>query len=197
VLVDGRDVRDLSLRSLRAHVAIVLQEPFLFPLSIADNIAYGRPSASRAEIEAAARAANAHAFIIRLPDGYDTLVGERGASLSGGERQRLSIARALIKDAPILILDEPTSALDAETEAALLDALHRLMSGRTTLIIAHRLSTIRGADAIVVLDNGTIVETGNHAELLARNGRYARFYRLQHADTPTSLPEPVLVGAGA
>jgi ATP-binding cassette, subfamily B, bacterial len=186
VLVDGRDVRDVRLRGLREQVSIVLQEPFLFPFTIAENIAYGRPEASREEIEAAARAANAHAFIERLPRGYDSTVGQRGATLSGGEKQRLSIARALLKDAPILILDEPTSALDAETERLLIGALRRLMKGRTTLIIAHRLSTVRGADRIVVLDEGRIAESGTHNELLALGERYARFHNLQSGE-PSSL----------
>jgi ATP-binding cassette subfamily B protein/subfamily B ATP-binding cassette protein MsbA len=179
ITIDGHDLRDVQLRSLREQVALVLQEPFLFPLTIAENIAYGRPDATRGEIEAAARAANAGAFIERLPEGYQTLVGERGATLSGGERQRLSIARALLKDAPILVLDEPTSALDAETEHLLLEALARLMAGRTTLIIAHRLSTIRRADRILVLREGTIVESGSHVELLAAEGFYAHLHRLQ------------------
>ncbi|MEO6456874.1 MAG: ABC transporter ATP-binding protein, partial [Chloroflexia bacterium] len=177
VLIDGRDVRDVQMKSLRAQVALVLQEPFLFPISIADNIAYGRPDASHEEIEAAARAANAHDFITRLPDGYDTVIGERGGTLSGGEKQRLSIARALLKDAPVLILDEPTSALDAETEHLLLDALHRLMQGRTTLIIAHRLSTIIGADQIAVMKEGRLIERGTHAEMLGRGGFYSRLFR--------------------
>jgi ATP-binding cassette subfamily B protein/subfamily B ATP-binding cassette protein MsbA len=179
VVIDGHDIRALRTRSLRRQVAMVLQEPFIFPLSVADNIAYGRPDATRAEIEAVARAANADEFVQRLPRGFDSVVGERGATLSGGEKQRLSIARALLKDAPILILDEPTSALDARTEGLLLDALHRLMRGRTTFVIAHRLSTIRNADRILVLDRGEIIEHGRHADLMAANGLYARFYRQQ------------------
>jgi ATP-binding cassette subfamily B protein/subfamily B ATP-binding cassette protein MsbA len=179
VLIDGHDLRALRIRSLRQQVAMVLQEPFIFPLSAADNIAYGRPDASREEIEAAAVAANAEGFVRRLPGGFDAVVGERGSTLSGGEKQRLSIARALLKDAPILILDEPTSAVDARTEGLLLEALHRLMRGRTTFVIAHRLSTIRTADRILVLDGGEIVEQGRHAELMRREGLYARFYRQQ------------------
>lgn len=179
VTIDGADIRDISLRSLRQQVAMVLQEPFLFPVTIAENISYGRPEATRAEIIAAAKAANAHDFIERLPDGYDTVIGERGATLSGGEKQRLSIARAFLKDAPILILDEPTSALDAGTEHLLLEALERLMKNRTTFIIAHRLSTIRNASRIVVLSRGEVVEQGQHLELLARQGLYAGLYRQQ------------------
>jgi ATP-binding cassette subfamily B protein/subfamily B ATP-binding cassette protein MsbA len=180
VLVDGQDVRGVQLASLRRQVAVVLQEPFLLPLTVAENIAYGRPGASRQEIEAAARAAHAHAFIARLPEGYDTLIGERGATLSGGERQRLSIARALLWDAPVLVLDEPTSALDADSEGFLLAALGRLMKGRTTLLIAHRLSTIRHADRIIVLDEGQVAEEGTHAELLARQGLYAHLHSIQY-----------------
>jgi ATP-binding cassette subfamily B protein/subfamily B ATP-binding cassette protein MsbA len=179
VLVDGYDLRDVRLQSLRQQVAVVLQEPFLFPRTIRENIAYGRPEASRQEVEAAAHAANAHLFIERLPRGYETVVGERGATLSGGERQRLSIARALLRDAPILILDEPTSALDADTEGLLLRALEGLMKGRTTLIIAHRLSTIRHADWVLVLDGGTVAEAGTHRELLGRKGLYAYLYHTQ------------------
>jgi ATP-binding cassette subfamily B protein/subfamily B ATP-binding cassette protein MsbA len=179
VKIDGVDVRDVELKSLRNNVGIVLQEPFLFPLSIAENIAYGKPKATREEIKASARAANAHQFIERLPQGYDTIIGERGATLSGGERQRISIARALLKDAPVLILDEPTSALDAQTEELLLEALERLMKGRTTFIIAHRLSTIRKANRILVLENGRIVESGTHAELLGNKGLYDSLYQIQ------------------
>jgi ATP-binding cassette subfamily B protein/subfamily B ATP-binding cassette protein MsbA len=160
VLVNGRDVRGVRLSSLRAQIAVVFQESFLFPLSIADNIAYGRPGAGRDEIIAAATAARAHEFIERLPEGYDSVIGERGATLSGGEKQRLAIARALLKDAPILLLDEPTSALDAFTESSLMEALEELMRGRTTIIIAHRLSTIRNADRVVALEGGRIVEQG-------------------------------------
>ncbi len=189
VLLDGRDLRDLPLRHLRAHVALVMQEPFLFPFTVAENIAFGRPDAPRVEIEAAARAANAHAFIEKLPKGYDTPLGQRGATLSGGERQRLSIARALLKNAPILILDEPTSALDAETEQSVMQAVERLMRGRTTFIIAHRLSTARRADVILVLKDGQIAESGTHDELLARGQAYAR---LHHAQFRPSDSEPLL-----
>jgi ATP-binding cassette, subfamily B, bacterial len=179
VKVDGRDLRDLTLKSLRRQIAIVLQEPFLFPLSIMENIAYGRQQATMDEIEGAARAARAHEFIMELPSGYQTVIGERGATLSVGQRQRLSIARALLKNAPILILDEPTSALDAETEQLLMEALERLMAQRTTFIIAHRLSTVRRASRIVFLKEGVVAETGTHQELLSRGGLYAGFYNAQ------------------
>jgi ATP-binding cassette, subfamily B, bacterial len=194
ITVGGCDTRDFRHRSLREQIALVLQEPFIFPLSVAENIAYGRTNASHAEIVAAARAANAHEFIVRLPEGYDSVVGEKGATLSGGEKQRLSIARAFLKDAPVLILDEPTSALDARTEASLLEALERLMEGRITFVVAHRLSTIRGADQIIVLDRGEIVERGSHEMLLERDGVYAALYRLQMRDDEPRLliegPEP-------
>jgi ATP-binding cassette subfamily B protein/subfamily B ATP-binding cassette protein MsbA len=179
VTVDGEDIRGVKVRSLREQVAMVLQEPFILPLSVAENIAYARPGASRGTIMAAARAAGADEFINRLPQGWETPVGEGGATLSGGERQRLSIARAFLKNAPILVLDEPTSALDAHTESALLAALESLSEGRTTLIIAHRLSTIRKADRILVLDRGRVVEHGEHWRLIAADGLYASLYRQQ------------------
>jgi ATP-binding cassette subfamily B protein/subfamily B ATP-binding cassette protein MsbA len=179
ITIGEADIRDFTLHSLRSQIALVLQDPFLFPTTIAENIALGRPDARREQVVQAARAANAHQFIERLPDGYDSLVGERGATLSGGEKQRLSIARAFLKDAPLLILDEPTSALDARTEGLLLEALERLMAGRVTLVIAHRLSTIRGADEIVVLEEGRVLERGSHARLMGTGGLYSSLYRQQ------------------
>jgi len=180
ILVDGHDVRNLSLKSLRENVSLVLQEPFLFPMSIADNIAFGRPEATRAQIIAASQAAQAHEFVERLPQGYDTVIGEKGDSLSGGERQRIAIARAALKDAPILILDEPTSALDARTETQIFEALSRLMQDKTTFIISHRLSTIRRAEQVLVLEDGCIVERGTHESLLAKGNVYAGLYKHQH-----------------
>ena len=179
VLLDGQDIRSLTLDSVRAQVSIVLQEPLLFSGSISENIRYGRLDATRDEIIAAAQNANAHDFITRLPKGYDTEIGERGAQLSGGERQRIAVARAFLKDAPILILDEPTSSIDSKTEAVILDALDKLMLGRTTFIVAHRLSTIRNAEKILVIERGALVEHGTHDELLTRGGLYKQLHDMQ------------------
>ncbi|MGE4056072.1 MAG: lipid A export permease/ATP-binding protein MsbA, partial [Vicinamibacterales bacterium] len=195
LLLDGHDIRDLRLESLRANIALVSQEIALFNDTIAANIAYGsRAGASESEILAAAEAANALAFIQDLPQGMNTLVGENGVRLSGGQRQRIAIARTLLKNAPILILDEATSALDSESERLVQAALERLMKGRTTLVIAHRLSTIENADRIVVLDRGEVAEVGTHAELIARDGIYARLHRIQFARTESpGQPAPDLV----
>jgi ABC-type multidrug transport system fused ATPase/permease subunit len=179
VTLDGHDLRDLTVKTLRDNLALVIQEPILFSCTLRENIAYGRPGATTEEITAAAKAANAHDFISALPQGYESTVGERGVRLSGGERQRVAIARAFLKQAPVLILDEPTSSVDSRTELVIIDALDRLMEGRTTFIIAHRLSTIRRADLILVVDKGRIVERGSHAELLARGGLYAQLHRIQ------------------
>ena len=188
VQIDGQDVRDVTVASLRASIAVVSQDVVIFDDTIRANIAFGRPGASDAEIEAAAKAAAAHDFIMRLPDGYNTRAGDRGSRFSGGERQRLSLARAILKNAPILLLDEATSALDAESERLVQDALAKLMAGRTTLVIAHRLSTVRQADLIVVMDRGRIVETGRHDDLVAAGGLYANFHRLQLADDGETHP---------
>ncbi len=182
IQLDGTDIRDLTLEGLRQNIAVVSQDSVLLTATVADNIAFGRPGASREEIEAAAKAAQAHDFISALSDGFDTLVRPSEASFSGGEKQRLSIARAILRDAPILLLDEPTSALDAESESAIRDALGELSSNRTTLVIAHRLSTILDSDMIVVLDKGRIVEMGSHEVLLANNDAYAKLYHLQFDD---------------
>jgi subfamily B ATP-binding cassette protein MsbA len=182
ILLDDQDVRDLTIASLRKQIGKVTQETVLFNDSVRNNIAYGQPEIPMERIEAAARAALAHDFILRLPQGYDTVIGERGARLSGGERQRLAIARALLKNAPILILDEATSSLDAESEAAVQAALSNLMEGRTVLVIAHRLSTVRRADRIAVIESGSVTDMGTHEELVARGGTYARLYQLQFGE---------------
>jgi subfamily B ATP-binding cassette protein MsbA len=186
IVIDGQNLRDVSLVSLRRSVAFVGQDVVLFDDTARANIRYGRPEADDAAVEAAARAAGAHEFILALPNGYDTLVGERGQTLSGGQRQRVAIARALLKDAPLLLLDEATSALDTETERQVQAALERLMTGRTTIVIAHRLSTVARADLICVVDGGRVVDRGRHDELLARGGLYQRLYQLQFADRAAS-----------
>ncbi len=189
ILVDDYDVRDVTLASLRSQVGIVTQDTVLFNDTVRNNIAYGQPQVPLKDVEAAARAALAHDFILALPSGYDTVIGERGVRLSGGERQRLAIARALLKNAPILILDEATSALDSESEALVQSALHNLMSGRTVFVIAHRLSTVRRANRIVVIENGTVAEIGAHEELMRQAGTYRRLYELQFAnvDVPKAV----------
>ena len=192
ILVDGIDIRDVTLSSLRAQIGIVTQDTVLFDDTIANNIAYALPDSERGRVEAAARAAHAHEFIVRLSSGYDTMIGERGQRLSGGQRQRIAIARALLKDSPILILDEATSSLDAESELLVQDALAKLLLNRTSFVIAHRLSTVRRADAIIVLDEGRVCEIGQHDELLANpNSQYARLYAMQlFGSTETEQKNP-------
>ena len=187
IRLDGRDLQEYTLDSLRQQISIVLQDVFLFYGTVRDNLLFGNPEASEDEIEAAARTANAHDFIVDLPNGYDTLIGERGVKLSGGQKQRLSIARAILKDAPILILDEATSSVDTETELLIQQAIERLMKGRTTIVIAHRLSTVRNADKIVVLEDKAILEVGTHAELIKRDGLYKRLYSVQQEIPPSGI----------
>jgi len=184
---DGIDLRDARISSLRGQIALVTQETVLFNDTVRHNIAYGKPNATQAEIEEAARVAFAHDFVMELPQKYETIVGERGIFLSGGQRQRLAIARSLLVDAPVLILDEATSALDAESERFVQQAIANLVRNRTTIVIAHRLSTIRRANTIVVMEGGRITETGSHAELLAKGGQYRRLYELQFADEEEEL----------
>ena len=179
VLVDGQDIRTYALQSLRERISLVLQDSLLFNGSVRENIAFGCPDASEEQIVAAAVTSNVDEFIERLPDGYESTVAERGTTLSGGQKQRIAIARAILRDAPILLLDEPTSSLDSSSEQIVMEALERAARGRTTLIIAHRLSTVRLADRIVVLDRGRVIEEGSHDELLARDGKYAKFYQIQ------------------
>jgi len=187
ILLDGHDIRDYTLESLRQQVSIVLQDVFLFYGTVRENLMFGRPDADEAEMIAAATTANAHEFISNLPEGYDTLIGERGVKLSGGQKQRLSIARAILKDAPILILDEATSSVDTETEQLIQEAIERLMKGRTTIVIAHRLSTVRNADTIVVLDERRIREMGSHTDLLQLDGLYKRLYTNQRQFEPLAM----------
>jgi subfamily B ATP-binding cassette protein MsbA len=184
VRIDGIDVADYKLAALRAQIGFVLQDTMLFPGTIRDNIAYGRPEASDDEIIAAAKVANADEFIGRMPLGYEAVVGERGDTLSGGQRQRIAIARAVIRNSPILVLDEPTAALDTESEHLVIEALRRLMKGRTVIMIAHRLNTLVGADKIIVLKDGVVVEEGSHQGLIARGGVFANLHRAQHTAGP-------------
>jgi ATP-binding cassette subfamily B protein len=195
LLIDGHDVRDVEIRSLRRQIGFVLQDSMLFSASIHDNIAYGRPSATREEVIRAATIANAHNFIMEFPEGYETEIGERGVTLSGGQRQRVAIARALLVDPRILILDDSTSSVDTQTEYEIQEALNELMKGRTTFVIAQRLNTVKNADQILVLDDGEIVERGKHDDLLAQNGRYAEIYRLQLADQERLKRELMALGA--
>jgi ABC-type multidrug transport system fused ATPase/permease subunit len=194
ITLDGHDLRDLTLASLRRQISMVLQDVFLFHGTARDNILFGRPEATEQEVMGAAQLANAHEFIAALPNGYDTVIGERGVKLSGGQKQRIAIARAVLKDAPILILDEATSSVDTATEVAIQQALERLMVGRTTIVIAHRLSTIRSADRIVVLAGNGIAELGTHSQLVAQGGIYRRLLDVQRQLEPVVLEQPASGG---
>jgi subfamily B ATP-binding cassette protein MsbA len=193
IRIDGADVRQFKIKSLRQQISFVLQETLLFRATVAQNIAYGKPEATTEEIIRAAKAANAHEFIEEMPDGYDTMIGERGVTLSGGQRQRLTIARAIIRHSPILILDEPSAGLDAESEQLVFDALGNLMEGKTSIVIAHRLATVRRADVIFVIEDGRVAEQGTHAELLETGGLYARLYELQFKTEEDDSREVVTV----
>jgi len=191
IRIDGTDIRRFKIKSLREQISFVLQETLLFRAPVWQNIAYGKPEASRAEIIRAAKLANADEFIERMPEGYDTMIGERGMTLSGGQRQRITIARAIIRNSPILILDEPSAGLDAESEKLVFDALGNLMEGKTSIVIAHRLATVIRADVIFVIDDGKVVDQGTHKELLARGGLYSRLYELQFQGEEESSRELV------
>tara|TARA_Y100000994_G_C15487833_1_gene358100 strand:- start:46 stop:663 length:618 start_codon:yes stop_codon:yes gene_type:complete len=186
IKIGGHDLRDLPFEDIRSQIAVVNQDTYLFHGTVEDNLRVGKPNATNAEIEAACRAANAHNFVEKLPNGYATVIGERGIRLSGGQRQRIAIARAVLRDAPILVLDEALSAVDAENEAIIQDALDRLMEGRTTLIFAHRLSSIIGCDRILVLDQGKVMETGTHSELMLQRGVYHRLMAAQAEENAES-----------
>ena len=195
ILIDGHDLRDVTIESLRKQIGKVTQEVVLFNDTVRNNIAYGQPDVPMSRVQEAAQMALAHDFILRMPDGYDTVIGEKGVRLSGGERQRLAIARAILKNAPILILDEATSALDTESEAFVQAALANLMQGRTVFVIAHRLSTVRNATRIAVIEEGRVTEMGTHEELLARDGTYRRLHDLQFRTDPVEVADEMLEGA--
>ena len=190
IKIDGTDTCKYTLKSLREQISFVLQDTLLFRANIWDNIAYGKPDATPEQIVRAAKQANAHEFIEKMPEGYDTIVGERGATLSGGQRQRIAIARAVIRDAPILILDEPTTGLDSTSEEAVLEALDNLMEGKTSIVVAHHLNSIRHADVVFVIKDSELVEQGTHDELMAADGVYSELFKTQSSGSPGELREP-------